>query len=225
MITLYQDDCLNTLAKLPQNNFDCIIADPPYMIGAKSAGDKTSKSGSWVDIENAAFWFQAWISLCRELLKPTGHIAIFTNWRSVPTLFSAFARLKWPINSLMIWDKMWIGPASKKQLRPRYEMIIISGNNEAVVKDRSVPDIISCKWQAGNMKTTPHPAEKPIELISELLNIFLPSGSGFVLDPFMGSGTTGIAAKKRNFQFIGIEKDPDYFAIAQKRLGVVDVLK
>lgn len=62
-----------------------------------------------------------------------------------------------------------------------------------------------------------HPTVKPIKLMSYLINLVTPPG-GIVLEPFMGSGTTGVAAKLLGFKFIGIERDPDYFAIAQKRI-------
>jgi len=71
--------------------------------------------------------------------------------------------------------------------------------------------------QTGARKNT-HPTVKPVKLMEYLCRLITPSG-GIVLDPFMGSGTTGIAATNENFKFIGIELNPDYFEIARARVG------
>lgn len=215
---IIQGDCIEELKKLPSNSIDSVVTDPPYMIGATSVGRPDSKAGTWVDMENSAYWFAAWMQECKRVLKSTGYLLCFGNWRSIPVLIRALAMSEMPATSCMVWDKDWIGPAGKRQLRPRYEVVIFSAMPEARIDDRSAPDIFKCKWQAGNMKTTKHPAEKPVELILHLCRLTTPPG-GTVLDPFAGSGTTGVAAKQEGFDFILIERDPEYIEIARERLG------
>lgn len=208
--TLYQGDCMEILQSLPPFSVDAVITDPPYMIGAISTGDAKAKSGGWADMENAAWWYAAWLKKARRILKPDGYLCIFGNWRSMPTLMYAFAKIKWPIDSCLIWDKEWIGPAGPRQLRPTYEIVFFAGMPDAKIPDRSVSDIYRCKWQAGNKKTTEHAAEKPVQLMQHLIRIVTKPGA-IVVDPFMGSGTTGEAAHLEKRQFIGIERETEYF--------------
>lgn len=214
---LYKGDCLKIFPEIETSSVDAVLTDPPYMIGASSVGKKRLKAGGMIDMENASYWFAEWFRESKRVLKDSGYLVAFGNWRSLPTLISGLSKAGMESTSCLIWDKLWIGPAGKSQLRGRYELAIFSAMPDAVIKDRSVPDIFSCKWQAGNMKTTPHPAEKPLQLMEFLIRHTVPE-HGVVLDPFMGSGTTGVAAANLERAFIGIESEDQWFEVAQQRL-------
>lgn len=207
---LWQGDCLEIMADLPAGSVDAVITDPPYMIGAISTGNARAKAGGWADMENAAFWYAEWLKLARQTLKPDGFACVFGNWRSLPTLLYAFSRLHWQVDSLLVWDKEWIGPAGPRQLRPTYELVLLAGMPEARIANRSAPDIYRCKWMAGHNKTTAHAAEKPVDLMRHLIQLTTTPGDT-VLDCFMGSGTTGEAAHLEGRGFIGIEREIGYF--------------
>jgi site-specific DNA-methyltransferase (adenine-specific) len=207
---LYQGDCLEVMADLRVMSVDAVITDPPYMIGAISTGDAKAKAGGWADMENSAWWYAEWLKLARRALTQQGFACVFGNWRSLPTLLYAFAKIKWPVDSLMIWDKEWIGPAGPRQLRPTYEVILFAGMPEAKIDDRGASDVFRCRWMAGNSKTTAHAAEKPVALMRHLVRLTTKPGM-IVLDPFMGSGTTGEAAHLEGRRFIGIEREHEYF--------------
>lgn len=208
--TLFNGDCLDVMGQLKPMSIDAVITDPPYMIGAISTGNATSKSGGWADMENAAWWYAEWLKLARRALKQEGFACVFGNWRSLPTLLYAFAKIQWPVDSLLIWDKEWIGPAGPRQLRPTYEVVIFAGMPKAKIDDRSASDVYRCKWMAGQMKTTDHAAEKPVALMRHLIRLTTNPGDT-VLDCFMGSGTTGEAAFLEKRKFIGIEREVEYF--------------
>lgn len=207
---LLHGNCLELMLELEPCSVDAVITDPPYMIGAASIGDMKAKAGNWADMENSAWWYAEWLNLARLALKLDGFVCVFGNWRSIPTLLHAFSKIKWTVDSLMVWDKEWIGPAGPRQLRPTYEVILIAGMPEARIDNRSASDIFRCKWQAGHTKKTPHPAEKPVELMRHLIRLTTKS-MGMVLDPFMGSGTTGEAAYLEGRRFIGMERETGYF--------------
>ena len=216
---LIQGDCLEQLGMLQSGVADAVITDPPYMIGAASVGNRKSKHGRWADMENSAYWFGAWFQEARRVLKEDGFLAVFGNWRSIPTLIRAGDLADMTASSCLIWDKVWIGPASKNQLRPRYELcLIFPMSKKALIPDRSAPDIYECMWSAGHMGKSGHPAEKPVELLRHLVRTLSPSG-GVVIDPFMGSGSTGIAALQEGRDFIGIEREPRYMEIAKGRVA------
>jgi site-specific DNA-methyltransferase (adenine-specific) len=215
---LYRGDALEILPTLEAGSVDAIITDPPYMIGAISVGNIRAKHGTWADMENSAYWFSRWITQGKALLKSTGYFVVFGSWRSLPTMTRAFSLAKLSVTSAMVWDKAWIGPAAKNQLRPRYEMIFFIAMPDAVIPDRSAPDIAVCKWQAGSMKETAHPAEKPVDLLRTLTQLVTPPG-GMVLDPLAGSGSTGVAAVRSGRRFIGIEREAEYVSIACARIA------
>ena len=215
--TIMHGDCLALLRTLPDACVDAVVTDPPYMIGAISAGNKDSKSGTWADMENAAYWFAAWFAEAERILKPTGYLVTFGNWRSLPTLIRALSLVKLPATSCMVWDKQWIGPSAQNQLRPRYELAVFTAMPDANIPNRSAADIYACKWLAGNMRTTPHPAEKPVELMAHICRLIAPIG-GVIVDPFAGSGTTLLAAKLSGMRYIGMERESEWVELAQRRL-------
>lgn len=211
-------DSLELLADMKSESVDAVITDPPYMVGAVSIGDANSKAGSWVDLMNASFWYREWMGECWRVLKPGGYMVVFLNWRSSPMLLKACADKKIPATSLAVWDKEWIGPAGPAQLRGCYEMILFSGKPPAKIENRSRSDVFRHKWMAGNMGQSGHPAQKPVPLLRELVELVTKPGD-LVLDIFCGSATTGIAALQSGRRFEGIEGNPEYFELSGKRLS------
>ena len=220
--TVRQGDALEALAELPAASADAVVTDPPYIVGAISVGHGTAKAGTWADMENAAYWFAAWMAQAKRVLKPTGYLLCFGNWRSIPTLIRALALAELPATSCLVWDKQWIGPAGPAQLRPRFEVVMFSGMPEAKIPDRSAPDILACKWMAGNMRETNHAAEKPVALLRRLIELVVPPG-GHVVDPFTGSGTTGCACLLEGRTFHGIEREPAHVETARARLAATAI--
>ena len=209
-ITIYHGDCREILPYLPK--VDLVLTDPPYGINTKSDG--MGKLSPWADLCNSAFWYADWIKTCRSRLRQNGCLWTFLNWRSMVTFQKASCDVGWPIESLLIWDKCWIGPGGQKGLRPSYEMVALFAMPHFSIDDRGLPDIQRWKWSS--IKPNGHPAEKPIEGMAWLINI---SGGDTILDPFMGSGTTLVAAKQLGRKAIGIEIEEKYCQIAVKRLG------
>jgi site-specific DNA-methyltransferase (adenine-specific) len=206
-------DCLDTLRAMEAGSVDAVVTDPPYGINTKSDGN--GKTSGWPDLCNAALWYATWISESRRVLKAGGSLWSCLNWRSLPTFQKAACDLRWPIESLMVWDKGWIGTSGPKGLRPSYEMVALWAMPDFRLRDRSAADVQRFKW-CGH-KPNGHPAEKPVPLAEFCIRHACPEG-GTVLDPFMGSGTTGVACLQTDRNFIGIELDPAYYRIARRRL-------
>lgn len=216
-VELRKGNSIEVLQTLPASRVDAVVTDPPYMIGAISTGDSSSKAGSWVDLMNASFWYREWMGECWRTIKPGGFMVIFSNWRSVPMLLKACADKKIPATSLAVWDKDWIGPAGPSQLRPTYEMILFCAKDGAKIDNRSRSDVFRHKWMACHAGQSGHPAQKPVPLLKELVEL-VTKPDGLVLDPFTGSGTTGIAALQAGRRFLGIEADDQWHALAAERL-------
>lgn len=213
-VDLRLGDCLEVMKSIPAGSVDAVITDPPYSINTKSDGQ--GKLNPWADRVNAAFWYREWMGEARRILKPSGCLWSFLNWRSMVTFQKATDDLRWSIESMLIWDKCWIGPGGPRGLRPSYEMVGLWANEDFVIEDRGIYDIQRFKWSS--IKPTGHPAEKPIGLIEWLIKISTKPGDT-VVDFFTGSGTTPEACLKNDRNFIGSELDPIWHEFAQRRIA------
>lgn len=209
--TLYCGDCLEILPNIEKVN-GC-FTDPPYMINTKSDGN--GKLSPWADYVNSAYWYGAWIGAVRDRLKSRGSLWTCLNWRSLVTFQKAACDLRWSIESLMVWDKGWIAAGGGNGLRPSYEMVAIFAMPDFIIENRSLADVQKFKWSS--TKPHGHPAEKPEELMAFMVEHGTKEGDT-VLDPFMGSGTTGVAAVRAGRRFIGIEQDEIWFDVAAERI-------
>lgn len=201
-------DCLDGLKEIPDSSVDLIVTDPPYGIGIKSQGSDKSKLNPWADICNAAYWYTAWIKEAKRILKPTGALWSFINWRYLPTLMKAGLDAQWSVESLLVWDKQTLGPGGIKGLRPSYELVALFAGPDFKIENRSLPDIQRFKW--ASYKPTGHPAEKPLDLIRWIIR---ESGGGphrVIVDSFMGSGTTAVAAVQEGCNYIGFEMNAEW---------------
>lgn len=210
---LYKGDCLDIMQEIPSASVDMVLCDPPYMINTKSDGN--GKLNPWADYCNASYWYENWMSEVRRILKPDGCLWSFLNWRSFVTFQKAACDLRWPIESVLVWDKCWIGPGGTKGLRPSYELVALFAMPDFRIEDRGLYDIQRFKWSS--KKPHGHPAEKPVELCEWIIkNSAKPEST--ILDCFMGSGTTGEAAVNLGMSFIGIEMDEHFYGVSEKRI-------
>lgn len=208
--TVYHGDCLEIMPELEP--VDLVVADPLYNFTTASAG--SGKLNPWPDLCNSAYWFAAWLKLAMDRLrKLQGAVWQFCNWRTIPTITKATFDIDQQIESLLIWDKDWIGPGGQRGLRPSYEMVALICWHDFQIKNRGIYDIKKVPWSSHKSY---HPAEKPRDLIKWLIEI---SAGKLILDPFMGSGTTLVAAKQLNRKAIGIEIEEKYCEIAVRRLA------
>lgn len=212
---LYERDCLEILPRIKTASIDAVITDPPYVLLAHSSL-QAGKMGVWADMMNAAYWYAAWYREVWRVLKPSGSFWTFCNWRSLVVSQKAMADAEIGLTSLLVWNKMIPGLGSRG-LRPYYEMVAMAAKSDFKIRNRSIGDIWERKWQSSRGETA-HPAEKPVDLLVKIMEICeLPPGA-VVLDPFMGSGTTGVAAMQCGLNFIGIEENTRWFVVAQTRI-------
>lgn len=213
-VRLYLGDCLEILPELRESSVQCLVADPPYGINTKSDGQ--GKLSPWADYCNAALWYREWLSECRRVLHRDGCMWSFLNWRSLTTFTKASCDVGWPIESLLVWDKCWIGPGGSRGLRPSYELVALWAMPGFSIENRGLPDIQRFMWSS--QKPTGHPAEKPEPLVRFLIENSSHEGE-IVLDTCLGSGTAGAAAQRLKRQFWGIELDKKWFDYSVARLG------
>jgi site-specific DNA-methyltransferase (adenine-specific) len=201
-------DCLEVMPML--GRFDAVVTDPPYNFSTASAGHKHNL---WADAVNSAFWFSEMLTQCKTRLQGRGCIWQFLNWKTFIPAQKACWSAGMKFDSLLVWDKEWIGPGGSVGLRPSYELVALMGVGDFALPNRGLPDIWRHKWSS--QRESGHPAEKPISLLAEIIR---ETPGELILDPFMGSGTTLVACQRMGRMGTGIELDPEYFAIACKRV-------
>ena len=215
-VTLYHGDCLELLPELTPGTVDACVTDPPYVIGAVSAGNMASKSGGWADMMNSALWFSEWYKMVDRLLRRDASFWSFCNWRTLPVVMNAATRASLPVTSLMVWDKEWIGPGGSQGLRPAYELCALMAKPGFAIPNRGTPDV--WRHKTGGHKPNGHPAEKPVGLVSRILTTCGLKTGQTVLEPFAGSGTTAVAAKSLGLRCIAIEAEEKWCELIASRL-------
>lgn len=214
MIDLRLGDCLEILPMLDAGSVDAVIIDPPYFQPAvhyvSARGEKLKKK-KISDMSILEFFFAAFIKECMRILKPTGSIYLFCDGQSYPIAFTGLYPYCTHVRPL-IWDK--VTSFNGYTWRHQHELIAWGELEQSPRVPTGDGDIIRCP--AVRIDERDHPAEKPIALIQKLLGKL--ADGAVILDPFMGGGTTGEACVSSSRDFIGIEADPEYFEIAQRRI-------
>jgi DNA modification methylase len=216
LVTLYQGDALDILPTLPAGSVHCCLTDPPYVIGAVSAGNMASKSGGWADMMNSALWFGEWYKMVDRTLRHDASFWSFCNWRTLPVLMKAATTSDLAVTSLLVWDKEWIGPGGSQGLRPAYELVALMAKPGFAIPNRGVPDI--WRHKTGGHKPDGHPAQKPVALAERILATSGLQAGQTVLEPFAGSGTTAVAAKALGLRCIAIEAETKWCDLTAARL-------
>jgi site-specific DNA-methyltransferase (adenine-specific) len=230
-IKLYKGDALEILKQLESKSVNLIFADPPYNLSGenhltcKSGRISKCDKGSWDQIEDLHEFNRKWIKECIRILKDDGTIWISGTLHNHPSIGVILKELNlWIIN-----DIIWFKPNSpplivKNRLVPSTELIWVASKSKKYFFNYDVAVKLNKGKQMKNLwvipaerHKTPHPTEKPEKLLERIILIGSKEGD-MVLDPFMGSGTTGVVAKRLNRNFIGIEIDENYFELAKKRI-------
>jgi DNA modification methylase len=208
---LFRGDCLDILPTFPAGAFDLVIMDPPYMVNMGSS-EKSSKASPWADLCNGSLFYRTVFKHLLDILPQHGAVWTFSSWKSFSAVQKAALDCNANILSVLIWDKGYPG-AGMRGPRSTYELVALIAKPDFAIKDRSLRDIKSVQWHA--TKSTGHPAEKPVPLLSWLIDISRPR---CICDPFMGSGSTGVACALAGVDFVGIELSDEWFDFAAARI-------
>ncbi len=189
-----------------------VVTDPPFTFGLASTIADHAKAGSWHDLMNTAQWFRTVYRDAGMVIGHNGPLWICTNWRTLPVVMRAATDEKMAIQSVAVWDKEWIGPGGSRGLRPSYEMVALITLGNYAIPDRGIADVWRCP--ASSHKPTGHAAEKPVSLFVKCLEA---GASKSAYDPFLGSGTTMIAAERLGRRAFGMEIEPRYVHVSLAR--------
>lgn len=225
--TVVNGDCMDYLKQIPDNSIDLILTDPPYNIAQYSTGNIDLPGRAALNNDLAAWDLPpiepaTLLEDFKRIIKPDGNIFVFTSYNLIGKWHEAFDS-EFDTFQFFVWHKT--NPAPK---------IYKNGFLNSC-------EMIACMWNKGHrwnftgqnemhnffespicmrperLSDPKHPAQKPVKLLEHIIKIASNEGD-VIFDPFMGVGSTGVAALKNNRKFIGIEIEQDYFAAAEKRL-------
>lgn len=212
---IYNEDCLDGIKQIASASIDAIITDPPYFVGMTHNG----KKGEYSDLLIMKPFFSTLFQELSRVLKPTGRLYMFCDWRTYGFYYQIMIQYI-PVRNMLVWNKM-SGPGSVYNFA--HELIVFGQKEVTVTKGCNV-FTIPC-FCSGAKKTNGekvHPTQKPVEVIEKLILDSTQEGD-LILDCFMGSGTTAVAAKKLNRKFIGFEIQEKYITISENRLKQVGI--
>lgn len=225
---IYNGDAYIIIKELIQKNIkvDHIITDPPYNISKKN-NFSTLKNprkgvhfGSW-DVEFDLF---NWIDDYTKILKTNGSIIIFCSYRYISHIVNRLENNNLVVKDVIVWKKSNPMP---RNIDRRYvqdmEFAVWAVNKNAkwvFNKPKNCPYLRSLfeTSTVSGKERTPHPTQKSLKLMKDLIKIHT-NENDLIIDPFMGSGSTGVAALELGRRFIGIECDPEFFKISKERLS------
>ena len=243
---VYCEDALAGLARIPDGSVDLILTDPPYNLG-KDYGNASDQQS----VADYLRWTEAWIDAALPKLKANGSLYIFLTWRYSPEIFVMLKQRMAMMNEIIWDRRVPSMGGSVRSFSSVHDTIgffvkrkdyyfdldaVRIAYDAATKKARSRSIFIGAKWlEVGynpkdlwsvsrlhkeHPERADHPTQKPLEIIERMLKASCPPG-GVVLDLFMGSGTTALAAKRCGRDFVGFELNPDYCAIIEQRLAAL----
>jgi len=243
---LYHGDALNILNKFERNKFDLIYVDPPYFLSNDgitcSSGKMVSvNKGDWdksKGFEEDVKFIDSWLKVCRRMLKGNGSIWVSGTLHNIYKVGYLLEKNDFDIINDIIMFKpnappnlsckyfthsheivLWARKSKKSQHIFNYEKMKIWNDPKDKLKNKdkqmrsvwSIPLIPKAEKIYGK-----HPTQKPLELLNRIISSSSNEGD-WVLDPFVGSGTTGIVSSILNRKFIGIDSNSEYLDVAIRR--------
>jgi site-specific DNA-methyltransferase (adenine-specific) len=203
---IIQGNCLDILPQIDTASVDFILTDPPYIARYRSRDGRALQND-----DNAAWLEPSFAEMFRVLRKDAFAIS-FYGWPKVDLFFAAWKNAGFRIGGHMIFRKRYASKTAFLQYRHEAAFLLIKGN--PAFPATPLPDVMDWTYTGNKL----HPTQKSIHVLKPLIEAFSTPGQ-LVLDPFAGSGSTCVAAKRTGRDYIGIELDAKHHATATDRLA------
>lgn len=241
-LCIYQGDALELLAKCPAETFDLIFADPPYFLSNDGTTCRSGKrasvnKGDWdraISLEEMNQFNEGWLRECERVLKPNGTLFATGTFHNIYSIGYTMQRLGYMILNDIAWFKVNPPPnLSCRFFTHATETVLWAKKNKKArhffdyETMKALPDPAPGKqmlslWRIPPPKTFEkrygkHPTQKPEALLERIIQAASRPGD-LILDPFQGSGTTGVVAVRLGRRYVGIERSEIYTKLSIKRL-------
>lgn len=222
MYKVLNGDCLELIAKIPDNSIDLIVTDPPYktITGGDSDGKNSTRPKGMLSGNRKLFTYQnnikptQWIPELFRVLKEGSHCYIFTNHLNMKDMLIESEKAGFKLHNILVWEKNNCTPSQFYMKNCEYILFLRKGKAKWINDIGGSKTVHQYQNIIGNKV---HPTEKPVDLIRFYIENSS-SENDLVFDPFMGSGSAGVAALNSGRNFIGFELDKEYFEIAKNRI-------
>ena len=220
-------DSKDVIKRIPDNSIDFILTDPPYNIGKHSTGNiplpgRSAINNDLADWDLVDFNPEEWADEFIRILKPKGNLFIFTTYNQLGRWYNCLDN-RFDTSNFMIWHKTNPAPKIfKAGFLNSCEMVFTCWNKGHVwnfISQSEMHNFIEspiCS-RPERLSNPKHPAQKPISILKKMIRI-ASNPDDIVFDPFMGVGSTGVAAIQEGRKFIGIEINKSYFCAAKDRI-------
>ncbi len=216
--TLYNCDCLEVLPMLTE--VDAVITDPPYKLTSGGNNSKQLKHGIFdKDVYNNSgclfnvVEFSDWIPLVGEIKSDSFDFYAMVNDKNVRDCLNVAHKSGFKLHNILVWDR--VNQTPNRWFMKRCEFILYFWKGRARnINNMGESALFQMKCKMGNRF---HPTEKPVEVMDIMINNSTHKDQ-IVVDPFMGSGSTGVSCIHTHRKFVGVEIDKKYFDIACKRI-------
>lgn len=203
--TIIHGDCIEVMQAIPVRSVDFILTDPPYLTAYKSRENKTI-----LNDDNTAWLTRSFAQMYR-VLKPDSCAISFYGWPKTDLFFQAWKWAGFRIGGHIVFRKRYASKTAFLQYSHEAAYLLIKGN--PALPAAPLPDVMEWTYTGNKL----HPTQKSIHILKPLIEAFTSPGQ-LVLDPFVGSGSTCVAAKRTGRDYMGIELDAAHHATARKRL-------
>lgn len=220
-LELIQGDCLEEMKNVPDGSIDLVLTDPPYELenhggGKTDFAQRKLVKDTHIDFISSSFDIDAVFTEIERISKVVNLVTFCSN-KQVSKIMNWWESRGYS-TTLLVWEKTNPVPFGNGKYISSVEFMVYVRGKGAIYNNIGYKDQLKTfRYGTPSAKARLHPTEKPIELLERLLKIHSNEES-VVFDPFMGSGTTGVACKNLNRNFIGIELDEEYLKIAEARI-------
>ncbi len=220
MADLRLGDCLEIMKTIPNESIDCVVTDPPYKIitGGDSNGKNSIRPKGILkgnrELMRTVPKFSEWLPELFRVLKDGTQNYIMVNSSNLLEMSNEIEKVGFKIQNFLVWQKNNCTPSQFYMENCEYTIFFRKGKSKYINDIGGSKTVHSFDNIIGKKV---HPTEKPINLMECYVKNST-NDNAIVLDPFMGSGSTGVACINTDRNFTGIEKYPDYFKIAEDRI-------
>ena len=210
-INLLNGDCFELLKDIPDESINMILTDPPY--GMSFQSDYRKIKYEKIKGDSNLDWLDDFVDEIYRVSKPNTAHYVFCSFHHIDKFKQAIEK-KFKVKNILTWVKNNTSMGDLKgDFAPKTEFIIFFHKGRKLINGKRDPNVLEFKKTRNEL----HPTQKPVDMTEYMIGKFSDEGD-VILDPFMGSGTTGVACKNLKRNFIGMELDDDYFNIAKERI-------